>query len=59
MKRSEMIKIMTEEADSEFVMTLEQIAERMLDAAVDAGMLPPMVFAEPCQGQYDHNWEEE
>ena len=41
MKRSEMIAIMVEAGDSEFVMTLEQIADRMLDAQEEAGMLPP------------------
>ena len=30
MKRSEMVKLMVEAGDSEFVLTLEQIADRML-----------------------------
>lgn len=47
MKRSDMIKIMVEEADSEFVLTLEQIADRMLSACEEAGMLPPLRKAKP------------
>lgn len=42
-----MIKIMVEEADSEFVLTLEQIADRMLSACEEAGMLPPLRKAKP------------
>jgi hypothetical protein len=47
MKRSDIIKIMVEEADSEFILTLEQIADRMLSACEEAGMLPPLRKAKP------------
>ena len=38
---------MVEEADSEFILTLEQIADRMLSACEEAGMLPPLRKAKP------------
>lgn len=41
MKRSEMVELMVEDSDSEFVLTLEQIADRMLASCEEAGMLPP------------------
>jgi len=40
-KRSEMVKLMVEAGDSEFVLTLEQIADRMLTSCEEVGMLPP------------------
>lgn len=41
MKRSDMIKLMVEDSDSDFVLTLEQIADRMLASCEKMGMLPP------------------
>jgi len=68
MKRSKMIELMVEYADSEFVLTLEQLADRMLDACEEEGMLPPMTYAEAIpRGFVDNvevieeycNWEPE
>jgi hypothetical protein len=58
MKRSEMVKLMVEEADSEFVLTLEQIANRMLSACEENGMIPPRAYLKALN-MYDNGWEDE
>jgi hypothetical protein len=58
MKRSDMVKLMVEAGDSEFVLTLEQIANRMLSACEENGMLPPRSYLKALN-MYDNGWEDE
>ena len=56
MTKKDMIKKMVEAGDSEFVLTLDQIAERMLEACIDAGMYPPSLWT---FGMGTGVWEDE
>lgn len=53
-----MVKLMAEAADSEFVLTLEQIADRMLAECEEAGMLPPRIYLKELNF-FDNGWEPE
>jgi hypothetical protein len=53
-----MLKIMVEEAESEFVLTLEQIANRMLSTCEENGMIPPRAYLKALN-MYDNGWEDE